>query len=484
MAPTIVAAKALVSVPLYTCDFDPLEPTRLIVGGGGGASNSGVGNKIIVFDASKPRELTLAAEAELSKNEDNPTSLAVGNNHFIYAGLNSGPHDIAEGKNRHFRVYEIQNVGREEKKGANSESSELKIFERSKCSLFSGNDKDSYQRITRLSRVLPEYQTQLGVVATGLAQNHEIIFFETNGSDPPRTRGVLQIEKEAVDVDIFQTDKKEFIFAYCDEYSIYTKRVAPEMECEELQCVYKNEPLVNNNKARIPSLRSIRWLVHDHILALTNSQSGVILSIIKLSLERAVRRQVVNSVRLPRRLKKATGLCLANLSLPEISVKAKGCTQFVIAVAGHDRSLFLFTVDAKLDTGISKFSALTPFRTFQNVHPLQITSLAFSGLFRVNGPAKSNMIPPPLRLASVGISNTVVVHTLPLFPIPSSTQNGQEKYIRYVVVLPSRTRTKVLLLGISIMAVLFAGILIQGLINQNSSVLLKTQVRDRNGVQE
>ncbi|POS87165.1 hypothetical protein EPUL_003183, partial [Erysiphe pulchra] len=480
MAPKIVASKALVSVPLYTCDFDPLEPSRLIVGGGGGANKSGVSNKIvsIVFDASKPGELKLAAEAELSKNEDNPTSLAVGNNHFIYAGLNSGPHDIAEGKNRHFRVYEIQNACREEKKETDSESSELKIFERSKCSLFSGKDKDSYQRITRLSRVCPEYQSQIGVVATGLAQKHEIILFETNGSDPPRTRDVLQVEREAVDADIFQTDKTKFILAYCDEYSIYTKRVAPEMENEELQCVYKIEPPVNKKKARIPSLRAIRWLVHDHILALTNSHSGVTLSIIKHPLERAVQRQVVNSVRLPRRLKKATGLCLTNLTFPEILLKAKGYTQFVIAVAGHDRSLFLFTVDAKLGTGISKFSALTPFRVFQNVHPLQITSLAFSSLYRVNGPAKSNTIPPPLRLASVGISNTVVVHTLPLFSISSSTQSGQENYKRYVVVLPSRTRTKVLLLGISIMAVLLAGILIQGLINQIHSAPLKIQVRD------
>lgn len=33
--------------PLYVCDFDPTDAGRLIVGGGGGASRTGVGNKIV-----------------------------------------------------------------------------------------------------------------------------------------------------------------------------------------------------------------------------------------------------------------------------------------------------------------------------------------------------------------------------------------------------------------------------------------------------
>lgn len=33
--------------PLYVCDFDPTDAGRLIVGGGGGASRTGVGNKLV-----------------------------------------------------------------------------------------------------------------------------------------------------------------------------------------------------------------------------------------------------------------------------------------------------------------------------------------------------------------------------------------------------------------------------------------------------
>ena len=45
--PDFPSAKLTLSYPLYACDFDPQDPTRLVVGGGGGAGRSGVGNKIV-----------------------------------------------------------------------------------------------------------------------------------------------------------------------------------------------------------------------------------------------------------------------------------------------------------------------------------------------------------------------------------------------------------------------------------------------------
>ena len=47
MAPLIPTAKETLSYPLYACDFDPLDSSRLIVAGGGGAGSNGVGNKIV-----------------------------------------------------------------------------------------------------------------------------------------------------------------------------------------------------------------------------------------------------------------------------------------------------------------------------------------------------------------------------------------------------------------------------------------------------
>lgn len=47
MAPVIPSAKLTLKYGLYACDFDPLDADRLICGGGGGASRTGVGNAIV-----------------------------------------------------------------------------------------------------------------------------------------------------------------------------------------------------------------------------------------------------------------------------------------------------------------------------------------------------------------------------------------------------------------------------------------------------
>ena len=47
MAPNTPSAKITLSYPIYGADFDPLNPSFLMVGGGGGESKSGVGNKIV-----------------------------------------------------------------------------------------------------------------------------------------------------------------------------------------------------------------------------------------------------------------------------------------------------------------------------------------------------------------------------------------------------------------------------------------------------
>ena len=40
-------ASAKLNYPLYACDFDPQDSSRIVVGGGGGPGRSGVGNKIV-----------------------------------------------------------------------------------------------------------------------------------------------------------------------------------------------------------------------------------------------------------------------------------------------------------------------------------------------------------------------------------------------------------------------------------------------------
>lgn len=47
MAPPFPRAQIEVDYPIYAVDFDPQDANRLVIGGGGGAGRSGVGNKIV-----------------------------------------------------------------------------------------------------------------------------------------------------------------------------------------------------------------------------------------------------------------------------------------------------------------------------------------------------------------------------------------------------------------------------------------------------
>lgn len=47
MPQPLESAKITLSYPLYACDFDPTDATKLVVGGGGGAGKSGIGNKLV-----------------------------------------------------------------------------------------------------------------------------------------------------------------------------------------------------------------------------------------------------------------------------------------------------------------------------------------------------------------------------------------------------------------------------------------------------
>lgn len=47
MTPQIQTSEINLGYPLWACDFDPRDPTRLVVGGGGGIGGSGVANKIV-----------------------------------------------------------------------------------------------------------------------------------------------------------------------------------------------------------------------------------------------------------------------------------------------------------------------------------------------------------------------------------------------------------------------------------------------------
>ncbi|RFU35829.1 hypothetical protein B7463_g478, partial [Scytalidium lignicola] len=464
MAPPIANATTTLSYPLYACSFDPSDPSRLVVGGGGGAGRSGVGNKITLLDASNSNELTQVAEIDLSKDEDNVTRLVVGpqkgKTTLVYAGANSTIEDQKKGRNQHFRVFGIETTGT---------GNESKIAEISRASLFQGKEKETYQRLMRLSRQYPGH-LQLGAVATGLAKDAEIIVFNTSSVSPPTVIGAFPTKNEAVDIDIIQTGTKEYSFAFCDAHDVFVKKIGPKADTEEAECIYITPASRSLERPTVPKFRAFRWLTPELLLMLTNIShtGGAVLQILRLPKSGKGQARIVRSHRLPSNITMGTGLAVCNLSPPSSPTEVQGYTQFVIAVAGQDQSILLFKVDLQMESNVSMVNHIKHLRTFKQVHPLQITDLAFSEFAVPTGPITDATPQQHLKLASVAVGNTVVVHALPLSPVPLSAPGSQSKKRRYALAISSEG-----LLGLSTIAtvllVLLASIVIQSVLEIRGS---------------
>jgi hypothetical protein len=345
------------------------------------------------------------------------------------------------------------------------------ISEVSRSTLFSKVEKDSYQRIVRLSKPYPG-QPQLGAVATGLAKDSEIVLFDTTVTSPPQTRGALHSSKEAVDVDFIQTGDKEYLFAYCDDYDVYVKKITPVDDGDAPEEKYVTPASRDREKVALPKFRALRWLTKDFMVMLTNihSTGGVVLQILRMPPSGNGHCRIVQSHRLPSSISKATGLAAVNLTPPLSPTAEQGYTQFVFAVAGQDRSMSLFKMDIQYESKVYLSTKIKPFRTFKNVHPIQITGIAFSNFIPPTHPITASTPPQYLKLASVGVGNTVVVHTLPLFPVPLSVKRGQSKTPRYVIALPSTAAVFGFGIIFSIIAALLGAIIVQSVLEIRGGV--------------
>lgn len=332
-------------------------------------------------------------------------------------------------------------------------------------------DGDTYQRLLRLSPPFEGYP-QLGAAATGFSKVPQIALFDVPiapGSARWKYRGSLDISKEAMDLDVVQKTSDTYELAYCDNHDIFTVEVNKE-DISEPRCIYSLPP--EEGSTAKPSFRSLRYLTPGFLVAVVNKpgSGGVALQGLRLPSKDQETARLAIQKSLPKSVSKATGLAVQNLSPPSSPIEKQGHAQFVIAVAGNDSSISLFTMEHKTALDVELLVDLAPFQTIKSAHPSNITSLSFSAFVPPNTTSPKKIDQLSVKLASVAVGFTTVVHSIPLKKHieKEAPTRGPPRPSRYVVALRSQGESPVALLTVLAVVVLIMALVGQTFLEAKS----------------
>ncbi|KAI9741804.1 MAG: Glycine--tRNA ligase 1, mitochondrial [Cirrosporium novae-zelandiae] len=489
MAPDIPSAKITLDYPLYSADFDPQNHGFLLVGGGGGAGRSGVSNKITLLDTLRNEQISQVVDVELSRDEDSVMSLAAvestDSSIAAFAGINSSAEDLEAGRNEHLRAFQIDYPPRKkhekEKNGKpktekNENESDVKdSSERAlevpkgittalgRASLFTAIKQDSkssdiaYQRVLKLSPPRRDGKYRLGVAASAFAPTNEVVIFNADlkTAESPEVRGRIQLpgKEEAADVDVTESEEEDFHVAYCTDYEVYLYKVPRDRRRKSSlkpKLLYTT-PIPDSPRQR-PKFRCLRFLAPDLLLLMLNrpGRSGVQLRVLRIL--GGLDGEVILRKQLRKSTKAAVGLDVMSIPSSSSADKQK---QIAVAIAGQDISIEVFTIDYNASMGLSKFK---PYAYLKSLHPHPITKICFSYFIPPPNPVTSSTLPRSLKLASVSMGNTAMVHTLPLRPWPSGSHNP-----RYFLIPPGRSELAQTVFStiVAFLVVIFSAFLLQ-----------------------
>lgn len=388
----------------------------------------------------------MAGDIELSRDEDSVMSLAVGAHRgkttYLYAGVNSSPADVAKGTNHHLRTLAVEPS--KARASAGLRSPEAKVTELSRIGLFANPDADTYQRLLRVSG-------SVGAAATAMGNDPQIAIFEA-AAPRPRLRGVMELPREAEDLDIVQTGDGEHQLAFCYKYELHVARIGNENSEPEL--VFS----MPDDHGERPQFRSIRYLSPEFILAVSNlpKRSGVLIQGFRLPSPGHEKARIAVTTRVPGKIS-ATALAVVNLSPPSTPWTPAGNTQFLIAIAGNDASISLYTLEHKPSNVLNLLVDLHPLYTIRDAHGEDnITGVAFSRFVT----PKTHIRQQFIKLASISLQKTVAVHSIPLNKYvdkAARSNKGPPRPARYVSAMRSRAPSaRPLVLVLTIMALIMA----------------------------
>ncbi|KAJ7276222.1 quinon protein alcohol dehydrogenase-like superfamily [Mycena haematopus] len=167
----------LTAFPVYCSVF--LSPTHLVLGGGGGASKTGIKNKLRVYDVGENRSITLVDELQLEPGDDAPTSMAANlETGSLACGVNSPEEQMKKGENQNCRVFNFK---------------DQKLGLLGMCGTLVSGDLDDFQKVTALS---PDGKL---LVAAGTTSLQLLSFPSLQPVAPP-----INTDKEIYDVTFSQ----------------------------------------------------------------------------------------------------------------------------------------------------------------------------------------------------------------------------------------------------------------------------------------
>jgi hypothetical protein len=388
-------------------------------------------------------------EIELSRDEDSVTSLAISQSSetsiTAFAGINSSEADQKAGKNEHLRSFRLDYPQRRQPDGGVEKSTQHsgKTEALGQAALFSkpqGEKDGVYQRIIRLSPSRNSSPRPVAAISTGLALRGEIVVFRSDSLlKNPEILGRISLEKdEAADLDIWAGEEADTaVLSYCTSLQvfIYALSLSKSSALSEPIPVYSIPTPDAFKSPTRPKLRSLRFLSPRHILLLANRPERAGADLIVLKLDRLG--NLGNSTlqkRLSKSTKAAVGLEVCFLS----SSIRTGERQILIAVAGQNGSIELLTMEYSPNKGLGKFN---PYTIIRDIHPASITKLALSTFTPPPGPITPSTRPQSVKLGSVSVGQTVVVHTLPLCPHPAPSSSRQtSESPRYILARPGASQ--------------------------------------------
>lgn len=384
----------------------------------------------------------------------------------VLAGVNSGPDAVAKGVNEHLRILGVEpqrspsSTRASEKKSSTSPSPSkgtAKISELSRTSLFAHpDDPDSYQRVLRVVG-------GMGAASTAMGRKAQLVVFKADGAKPT-VKKLVELPREVEDLDIVQTGPESFQVVFCYKYELHVLNVGGDEEESEPKLVFT----MPEDQAQRPAFRSLRYLGPHFVLAASNlpGRKGVVLHALRLPSERNTETRLAASAKISRAIS-ATAMAVTNLTPPADALAPLGETQFMVAVAGNDSSLSLYTLEHRTSDDLTLLADLYPMHTVRETHGGgNITALAFSTF----ATPKTHLRPQYIKLASASLQRSVAVHSIPLRRLPdrpaSAANAGSKKTttpppVRYVAAIKSKGGAPQKLLTIVAVAVVVMAVIYQ-----------------------